>query len=93
MHVCAGLDPVRFSNPILKATLEGIARVKGRGQKGKDPLFPNHLRKVSQVVNLAVDWELLVFTAMLFLFRTLLRVSHVVVSPHDSLNLMRRDFW
>ena len=85
MHVCLGREPIRLSNPVLKATVEGIGRVKGRASKGKDPLFPSHLKKVAKVVNVHVGWEVLVFTCMLFLFRTLLRVSHVVRSPHTLL--------
>ena len=85
MHVCRGLEPVRLGNAILKATIEGIGRMKGRAQRGKDPLFPAHLKKVAGVTNVSVGWELLMFTCMLFLFRTLLRISHVVRSPHTLL--------
>ena len=82
MLVCKGLDPTRMSNPILRSTLEGIARVKGREEKGKDPILPIHLKKVATVVNLNCPIELLTFVTMLVLFRTLLRVSHVVCSSH-----------
>ena len=37
MHVCKGLEPVRVSNPVLRATLEGIGKHNGKGQKGKEP--------------------------------------------------------
>ena len=81
-HVCAGLEPVRMSNPVLSATLKGIERLKGECSKGKDPIFPHHLLAVREVINWADELELLVFVACLFMFRTLLRVSHVVCSAH-----------
>ena len=85
MHVCNGFEPVRCCNPILKATLEGIARVKGKNNNRKDPLFHSHLKRIASVVDTKVGWEVLLFTCMLFLFRTLLRVSHVVRSAHTLL--------
>ena len=88
MHACMGLEPVRVNNPILKATLEGIGRVKGKSQNGKDPILPHHLKKLSSVVDKGSIWEMLTFVCVLFLFRTLLRVSHVVWSEHT---LLRSD--
>ena len=85
MHVCKGLEPIRVSDPILKATLEGIARVKGRGNDSKDPILPSHLKKMSKVVNVNNVWELLTFVCALVLFRTLLRISNAVVSDHSIL--------
>ena len=82
MHVCVGLEPVRLSNPILNTTLNGIKRSQGLVQKGKDPLFPHHLRVLYNSLNRSDRVETLVFTAALLLFRTLLRVSHVVCSDH-----------
>ena len=82
MHTCQGLDPVTLANPILKATLKGIGNVEGGYEMGKDPLFPADLTAISKVVDKDSKLEMLVFAAMLFLFRTLLRVSHVVCSDH-----------
>ena len=87
-HVCAGLQPVRLSNQILQATMNGIKRTKTECQSGKDPIFPEHLKKISKVVNRGEHIELIVFVAALFMFRTLLRVSHIVTSPHT---LLRSD--
>ena len=83
VHVCNGLDPVRLSDPVLKATLAGVERSKAGHKVGKDPMLPVHLVKIAKVVNLCDDLEMLVFIAMLLLFRTLLRVSHVVRSQHS----------
>ena len=82
MHTCNGLDPVTVANPVLKATLKGIGNVEGATEVGKDPIFPKDLQKMSKVVDVNCELEMLVFTAVLFLFRTLLRVSHVVGSDH-----------
>ena len=82
MHTCQGLDPVTLANPVLKATLKGIGNVEGNVEKGKDPLFPADLLKIADIVDKSSGLEMLVFAAMLFLFRTLLRVSHVVTSDH-----------
>ena len=87
-HVCAGLNPVRLSNPVLKATMNGIKRLGPSAPRGKDPIFPCHLREISRVVDYTDIAEYLVFVAALLLFRSLLRVSHVIVSAHT---LLRSD--
>ena len=81
-HVCNGVDPVRQSDPVLKATLSGIERSMIDHKVGKDPLLPVHLVQISKVVDVSNDLEFIVFVAILLMFRTLLRVSHVVKSPH-----------
>ena len=82
MHVCAGLEPVRCSHPVLLSTLNGIKRSQEHVQKGKDPIFPAHLRSISRSVDKSDYLDSIVFVAALLLFRTLLRVSHVVLSDH-----------
>ena len=84
-YTCYGLSPVNMSNPVLKATIKGIENVESSGEVGKDPLFPQELKCISKVVDMKSYLEVLVFAAMLFLFRTLLRVSHVVGSKHTTL--------
>ena len=74
-HICSKYQPVRMSHPVLQATLRGIERSKGDIQKGKDPMLPEHLKRLADVVILTNDLDFLVFV-------TLLRVSHVVFSPH-----------
>ena len=81
-HVCAGVEPVRLSDPILKATLKGIEKGQLVGSKGKDAMFPVHLSAIGKVVNFKSDLETLVFVAILLMFRSLLRVSHIVMSKH-----------
>ena len=87
-HVCVGLEPVRMSNPILCATLKGIEKSKGGEGKGKDPILPHHLKRIVSVCNFPVELEFLVCVAALLMFRTLLRVSHIVKLGHT---LMRGD--
>ena len=82
-HACEGLEPIRLSNPIRKATLDGIAKVKGNVGNSKDPLLPCHLKKMSGVVNVNDVWEFVTFVCVLVLFRTLLRISHAVASGHS----------
>ena len=87
-HVCAGLEPVRLSNQVLQSTMNGIRRAKAGGEVGKDPLLPEHLRHLSISVNRSDPVEFVVYVAVLLLFRTLLRISHVISSPHT---LLRSD--
>ena len=81
-HVCAGYHPVRASDPILCSTLKGIERSKSNSQKGKDPILPAQLKRLVRVIDVSDELEVLVWVAALLMFRTLLRVSHVVLSPH-----------
>ena len=81
-HVCAGVLPVRMSDPVLKATLQGIERAFPGDTKGKDPILPPHLLRIMRVAELGSELEFIVCVAALFMFRTLLRVSNIVVSNH-----------
>ena len=87
-HVCAWLTPVRLSDPVLKATMNGIKRLGPTASKGKDPIFPCHLKEISKAVDYTDIAEYLVFVAALLMFRSLLRVSHVIESAHT---LLRSD--
>ena len=87
-HVCAGLEPIRSSNSILKATLNGIKRLATAAPQGKDPIFPSHLRSISRIVDCYDVLDMLVFVASLLMFRSLLRISHIVDSAHT---LLRSD--
>ena len=62
-HVCAGLEPVRMSNPVLFATLKGIEKTD---VKGKDTILPNHLRSLMAVGNFYSELEFIVCVAALF---------------------------
>ena len=88
MHTCKGLDPVTLANPVLKATIKGIGNIEGNVEVGKDPIRPEDIMALCKVVNRSSELEMLVFAAILFLFRTLLRISHIVQSNHTA---MRED--
>ena len=60
--ICAGVNPVRLSDPILKATLKGIEKGQLKASKGKDPIFPVHLSAIGKVLNFKSDLETLVFS-------------------------------
>ena len=84
-HNLKGLTPPDWRDFNLKATLTGIKNTQEATSNRKDPLLPKHLAKVAKIVDLDSQIQRLVWTAMCFLFRTLLRVSHVVSSPHTLL--------
>ena len=71
-----------MSDPILKATLQGIERAELSGAKGKDPILPPHLLRIMDVADLDLDIEFIVCVAALLMFRTLLRISNIVNSDH-----------
>lgn len=54
----------------------------------KTPLLAENIVVIYDVVNFANDYEFLHFAAILLMFRCLLRVSHVIKSPHT---LLRED--
>ena len=81
-HVCSGLEPIRLSNPVLKATMKGIERSQSVRAQGKDPILPQHLLRIVKVADLVSDLEFIVCVAALFMFRTLLRISNIVLSDH-----------
>ena len=83
-HPCEGLTTIHFANPVLRATLNGIMRLGSTKGKGKDPLLLHHLTCLSRVANFDVDLEMLVFVTALLMFRTLLRVSHVITSERNK---------
>ena len=64
-------------------------RVKGNSQSAledvKDPLVLKKLGKMYRQADTKTHMGLLVWAMVVFLFSTLLRVSHVVVSPHTLL--------
>ena len=48
----------------------------------KDPLKEKHLGIMFENVKVKNEFGILIWTMIIFLFRTLLRVGHIVVSPH-----------
>lgn len=87
-HKVFGLQAPTLSHPYLKSILAGISNVPGSRSVQKDPITPDHLYKLSKVVHWEIDAHVLTWAALVIMFRTLLRVSHVTDSPHT---LLRND--
>ena len=73
---------------LVSQTVKGIKNSQNIPQDVKDPLTQKHLEKMYRKANTKAHMGLLVWTMIIFLFSTLLRVSHVVLSPHT---LLRKD--
>lgn len=87
-HKKLGIEAPPLSHPMLKSVFLGLLHTSDTGSISKDPLRPDDLRKIGAVVNLDSEIEVLVWIAILTMFRALLRVSHVVRSDHT---LLRSD--
>ena len=81
-HNINGYTPPSLTDHRLRATLKGIQNRQSIPKRQKDPLHPRQLMEIYRVLKRSCDMEMVVWCAMLFLFRTLLRVSHVINSPH-----------
>lgn len=84
-HVLLGMTPPKLSNPQVKSTLAGVKNKKGSDQLGKAPLFFNHLCVMYAHVDFKSHSNFLTWIASVLMFRCLLRVGHVVDSPHTLL--------
>lgn len=87
-HKSLGLEAPPASHPLLKSIFLGQLNAPGRAPVPKDPLRPADIRILASVVNINSEIEVIVWVAMLTMFRALLRVSHVIKSPHT---LLRKD--
>lgn len=74
-----------LSHPHLKAVLLGISNQPGHVSVSKPAFRVEDFDRLFSVVCEKIDVHLLVWTAVLFMFRTLLRVSHVTDSYHTLL--------
>ena len=87
-HKVKGYSVAGWSDMLVSQTVKGIKNSKKNPQDVKDPLTQKHLEKMYRKANTKAHMGLLVWTMIVFLFSTLLRVSHVVLSPHT---LLRKD--
>ena len=83
-HNIKGRLVANWSDPMLSQTVKGIKNL----EDVKDPLTEKHLGIMFENVNVKNEFGILIWTMITFLFRTLLRAGHVVVSAHT---LCRRD--
>lgn len=86
-HVVLGLEPPKLSNPHVKSTLSGVKNFFGDETVHKDPLYLNHLLSMYPFVKISNHSMFLSWLSSIFMFRCLLRVGQVVLSPHT----LRRD--
>lgn len=82
MHRLAGFDAPPLNLPLLRSVLTGILNKENGTSVKKDPFTPTLLSRVYKIVKLYLHDELLAWVGLLLMFRSLLRVSHVVCSPH-----------
>lgn len=85
-HVILGLEPPCLSHPHIKSTLSGVKNDVGVDSHQKEPILPQHLRRMSRYVDITDHSMLLTWIGCLLMFQCLLRVGQVVLSPHTYLN-------
>ena len=84
-HNVKGLPVAGWSDKLLAQTIKGIKNSKPHVDDAKDPIRPEHLEIMYRKVDTSSFYMLTMWCMILFLFKTLLRVSHVVISPHTLL--------
>lgn len=77
-----GYKPPDISDTMIKMTLSGLKRDDKSSSRKRDPVKLSHLKRIYKSLKCEIDIDLLFWSMCLFLFRTLLRVSHIVSSPH-----------
>ena len=87
-HNVRGLPVAGWSDKLLAQTFKGIKNSNPYVDDAKDPIRPEHLDIMYRKVDGSSFYMLTIWCMILFLFKTLLRVSHVVISPHT---LMVKD--
>lgn len=81
-HKFWGLPPPTVSSSSMKLTLAGVKRVGKKPSHSRDPITLKILIKMYNSLNLDRRKCIRFWACCLLLFRSLLRVSHVVASPH-----------
>ena len=84
-HNIKGLPVAGWSDKLLSQTIKGIKNSNQYVDNTKDPIRPEYLDIMYRQVDMDSYYCLTIWTMVLFLFKTLLRVSHVVTSPHTLL--------
>lgn len=81
-HRVLGLPGPSVSNPLIKGVLLGLLNDPSGPSRPKDPIRLSDLRKLFGVLPPDSEIHLIVWIALLVMYRTLLRVSHEILSPH-----------
>ena len=87
-HKVKGHSVAGWSDILVSKTVKGIKKSQKIPEDVKDPLTLKKLGKMYRKADTKTHMGLLVWSIIVFLFSTLLRVSHVVLSPHT---LLRKD--
>ena len=87
-HQIKGKPVANWSDEMLSKTCKGIKNSQKEGPDVKDPLRSKHLEKMYRKVDFSNKIMYITWVMVLFLFSTLLRVGHAVLSPHS---LQRRS--
>ena len=74
------LDPKNF---LIKSTLLGAKRILGCESVQADPLSPDQLVKIWGTLDMNKKEDLQMWCALTLMYRCLLRVGHIVNSPHS----------
>lgn len=80
-HKFKGHVPPSVSSDDVKLALQGLKNIDV-GSIPRDPVTLSHLKLMFACVNTAIKLQLMFWAALLLLFRSLLRVSHITESPH-----------
>lgn len=80
-HKFRGYPPPSVSSDEVKLALMGLKNGDVLSVP-RDPVTLNHLKLMFSSLNMSIDSRLMFWAALLLLFRSLLRVSHVTHSPH-----------
>ena len=73
------VDPTTF---IIRSTLLGAKRLLGCESVQADPLSPEQMQRLYRALDMSIFKDLQFWCAMCVMYRCLLRISHIVVSPH-----------
>lgn len=82
VHKLRNLDPPSVSSHSVNLTLQGAKRRAAPNPNPRAPVTIGVLQKMYNCLNLNVKLHVLFWASALLLFRSLLRVSHVIDSPH-----------
>ena len=87
-HKVKGHSVAGWSDILVSQTVKGIKNSQKNPEDVKDPLTLTNLGKMYRKADTKTHMDLMVWSTIVFLCSTLLRVSHVVLSPHT---LLRKD--
>ena len=67
----------------VKSTIKGVYRSSKSSRLPRHPLSPTDLLKVHSSINTLIPADFVFWSALIFMYRCVLRVSHVTKCPHN----------